>query len=236
MKEIIYYTDNRLKDSFMKLVQSYILKAELPITSTSLKPIDFGENVVVEGERSYPTMVKQIISCLERSIADYVFFCEHDVLYSKSHFNFTPPRDDIFYYNSHVWRWDIRYDKAITYDRMLPLSVMCCNRQLALDHYRMRARKIEEFGWDKLRSREPRWVRRIGYEPGTKKKRRGGLTDDDFDTWESEIPVIDIRHKRSFSRPKIRLDEFKHKPKNWQEISIEKIHYWNLKELFDDTK
>jgi hypothetical protein len=242
MKNIIYYTDNRIGKPIIPIVQKELLKAGLPIISVSLKPIDFGENIVLEEEkRSYPTMIKQIILGLEASKADYVFFCEHDCLYPKSHFYFTPPRDDIFYYNSNVWRWkwQRKYNndpwdhKAITYDRMLPLSVMCANRKLVLDHYKMRQRKIKEWGLSHFRSREPRLARLWGYEPGTKKKKRGGLTDDDFDTWYSRSPVIDIRHKWSFSRPKVTLDKFKHKPKNWQEIPIEKIPYWNLKELFN---
>jgi len=232
MRSLIYYTDNRLRNSIYYVAQKYILEAGLPIISASLKSIDFGENEVIEGERSYPTIVKQIISCLKRSKTKYVFFCEHDVLYHKSHFDFTPIRDDIFYYNKNVWRWWYGSDKAIRYDRMLPLSCLCANREFVLDHYRRRQKMIKELGWSEIRSREPRWARLIGYEPGTKKKKRGGFSDDDFDTWSSEYPVIDIRHKRTFSSPKIHLKDFKHKPKWWEEIPIEEIPGWNLKKEF----
>jgi len=227
MKGIIYYCDNRLKEPLFSIVQEHILESGLPITSTSLKPIDFGNNIVVEGQRSYPTMVNQIVLALENSTTDYVFFCENDVLYPKSHFDFTPPRDDIFYYNENVWRWWTKGDVAIRYDRMLPLSCMCCNRELALEHYQLRQRKIEEWGLDHFRSREPRLARLWGYEPGTKKKRRGGLTDDDFDIWHSKDPVIDIRYWGTFSSPKIHLKDFKHPPKWWKEINIKDIPKWN---------
>lgn len=232
MKNIIYYTDSRIGKPIIPIVREELLKVGLPIVSSSLKPIDFGENVVIEGKRSYPTMVKQIISCLERSTAKYVFFCEHDCLYPKSHFDFTPPRDDIFYYNSNVWRWKIGSDKAITYKRMLPLSCLCVNREFGLAHYKMRAEKIKEWKLNEIRSREPRWARLWGYEPGTKKKRRGGFSDDDYGVWYSEYPVIDIRHGWTFSKPKVTLDSFKHQPKNWREIPIDKIPRWNLKEMF----
>lgn len=228
---IIYYTDNRINGIIIETAKKHIKESELPITSVSLKPIDFGNNIVVEGVRSYPTMVKQILTALENSTSKYIFFCEHDVLYHKSHFDFTPPKDNIFYYNDNVWRWYFGEDTAITYDRMLPLSCMCCNREFALEHYKMRQRKIEEWGLDHFRSREPRLARRWGYEPGTKKKKRGGLTDDDFDVWTSEYPVIDIRHKWSFSSPKIKLEDFKHQPNNWQEKKIEEINGWDLKKL-----
>lgn len=232
MKGVIYYTDSRLGEPIFSLVQKYIKKSGLPIVTSSLLPMNFGENEVFDGERSYPTMVAQIISCLERSAEEYVFFCENDVLYPKAHFDFTPPRDDIFYYNKNVWRWLFGSISAVKYYRMIPLSSMCVNRELALEHYQLRARKIKENGWDKIKSGDPRWVRKMGYEPGTKKKRRGGLTDDDFETWESELPIIDIRHKGTFSPTKIKWEDFKHKPKWWEEILIEEIPGWDLKKLF----
>ena len=37
---------------------------------------EFFDHEVIEGKRGYPTMVKQIISCLERATTKYVFFCE----------------------------------------------------------------------------------------------------------------------------------------------------------------
>ena len=232
MKEVIFYTDNLIKEPIKSVVENYILESGIPIISSSLEPLDFGDNVVIAGKRGYITYTKQIISCIERSTADYVFFCENDVLYPKSHFEFIPPRNDIFYYNSNVFRWMFGSDKAITYNRMLPLSCLCANRELALNHYRVRMENIlhhvGEFG-----SREPSLARKWGYEPGTKKKKRGGLTDDDFDTWSSEYPVIDIRHSGTFSSPKCTLDSFKHPPINWQEIPIEQIPGWNLKGLFN---
>jgi hypothetical protein len=233
MNGIIYYTDNRIGEPIRSTVRKYILEAGLPITSASLQPIDFGDNAVIDGVKSYPTMVREIISCLERSTADYVFFCEHDVLYHKSHFDFTPPKDNIFYYNNNVWRWRAWDNIAITYSRMLPLSCLCANRKFVLEHYKMRERKIYEWGLSEFRSREPRLARIWGYEPGTKKIKRGGLTDDDFEMWSSEYPVIDIRHRKSFSRPKCTLEEFKHLPIDWREVPIEKIPGWDLRRLFN---
>jgi hypothetical protein len=168
-------------------------------------------------------MVAQIISCLKRSRAKYVFFCEHDVLYHQDHFTFDPPKDDIFYYNENVLRWMFGADTVVVYDRMIPLSVMCANREFALDHYLRRQQYILEKGLDKIKSKEPAWVRQMGYEPGTKKKRRGGFSDDDYGTWFSRTPVIDIRHKNTFSRPKVSLSEFKHPPEHWTEIPVADI-------------
>jgi len=212
---VIYYTDNRLEDPLYSFVQDRIADSGLPIFSASLEPIDFGFNEVIEGKRCYTTMLKQIISCLSRSPTDYVFFCEHDVLYHLSHFEFTPPKDDVFYYNENVWRWAIGADTVIRHHRMIPLSTLCANRLFALDHYKKRLEKIESKGLEDVAGREPSWVRKMGYEPGTKKKRRGGFSDDKFGTWHSKCSNIDVRHKGTFSNSKTKLEDFKHKPKWW---------------------
>ena len=234
-KGIIYYTDNKIEGTkIFNESQKTILASELPIVSCSLKPMDFGQNIVLEGrERSYPTMAEQILTALEASTSKYIFFCEHDVLYHPSHFDFTPPRDDIYYYNVNNWRWEFPKDRAISYDELTSLSSLCCNRELAIRHYKYRLKLIERWGLDKIRSREPRWARRFGYEPGTKKKRNGGVTDEEHVKRKSEFPNIDIRHSLTFSKPKVTLDSFIHPPTNWREGKASEIPNWNLKELFN---
>lgn len=233
-KGIIYYTDNQIREPIRSTVMEFILNSMLPIVSVSLnEPIDFGNNVVLSGNRGYVTMIKQILVALQTSREDYVFFCEHDVLYPASHFDFTPPRDDIFYYNSNVWRWEFKTPYAIRYERMLPLSCLCVNRKFALDHYTRRMEAIIEVGPDAFKSREPDQARKWGYEPGTKKMKRGGFSDDDFETWSSKLPVIDIRHEKTFSPTKTTLESFKHLPLQWEETVIDKIPGWDLKGLFN---
>ena len=49
-------------------------------------------------------MFKQILAGLEALDTDIVFFCEHDVLYYPSHFDFRPLKKDVIYYNTNVWK------------------------------------------------------------------------------------------------------------------------------------
>jgi hypothetical protein len=84
---------------------------------------------------------------------------------------------------------------------------------------------MEEVGLETFNNPQSELMRKWGFEPGTKKKKRGGLTDDDFETWSSEYPVIDIRHKGTFSPTKMKLEDFKHKPKSWEEINISDIKF-----------
>jgi hypothetical protein len=231
-KGIIYYSDNKLPEPIFSSVQKQILKSGLPIVSTTLSPTQFGKNFVMELKPGFVTMLRQITKALSESGAYYVFFCEHDVLYPLSHFDFTPPRDNIFYYNANVWRWKYPENLVITYDRLISLSGLCVNREFALNHYRTRLNKIKKMNLDKDKRHEPDWARKWGYEPGTKKMKRGGFSDDDFETWMSKYPIIDIRHSKTFSPPKVTLESFKHLPNNWQETTLDKIPGWNLKELF----
>jgi len=232
---IIYYTDFHCDPLIMEKCLEQLKKSfDGEIISVSLKrPLDLGKNIVLNEARSYPTMALQILTALGASTAKYVFFCEHDVLYHPSHFDFMPERDDIYYYNVNNWRWGFGNKTAITYDELTSLSSLCCNRQIAINHYKYRLKLIERHGFDKIRSREPRFARVFGYEPGTKRRRNGGVTNEEHIKRRSEFPNVDIRHGLTFSKPKITLDSFKRKPTTWREITIDKIPGWDLKKLFN---
>lgn len=234
----IFYTDFHLEPIILKVCQEQLKKSfNGDIVSVSLKrPLDLGKNIVIKDRvRSYPTYILQILTALEALDTDIVFFIEHDVIYNKSHFDFIPSKDDIFYYNTNFWRWRYPQDMAITWNDMCSLSAMCCDRKLAVDHYKRRMKFIEEVGMDEFRAREPRFARLWGYEPGTKRKRRGGFSDELHETWQSEIPLVDIRHKHTFSRPKVSLEEFKHPPSldQWKEIKVTDIKGYDWKNIFN---
>lgn len=235
-KGAIYYTDNRPKSFILDECREQIKRAwNGKLVSVSLKPIDFGENIVLEGvERSLTTMITQIIMGLTALDTDVVFFLEHDVLYHPSHFDFMPMREDIYYYNLNNWRWGVKEDFAITYDDLKSLSQLCVYRKTALTHYQGRLKYIKDRKLDLEKSHEPKWGRVMGYEPGTKSRRRGGFSDEEFGVWKSEFPNIDIRHRHTFSPPKYNLSDFKHPPTNWRQEKIDNIPYWNLRKLHDE--
>lgn len=234
-KGCIYYTDNRLDPKILNICQKQLRSSFTgEIINVSLKPMDFGKNIVLKNRvRSYPTMITQILMALEASTSDYVFFCEHDVLYHPSHFDFVPQKENIYYYNVNNFRWRYLTDVAITYDTLTSLSMLCCYRDLAINHYKYRIKVMEDNQLDKNRSREPRWARRFGYEPGTKPTRRGGLTDEEHTKVISRFPNIDIRHKGTFSKPKTFRSEFRHLPNDFTEVNIDDIPGWDLRKLFN---
>ena len=69
-------------------------------------------------------MFKQILSALEAQDTDIVYFCEHDVLYDPSHFEFTPPKKDVWYYNVNVWKLDANTGHAMRVDECKQGSVL----------------------------------------------------------------------------------------------------------------
>lgn len=231
MKEIIYYTHNELDEKINTIVQKQLSSIGLSIISVSLKPINFGNNIVLNLKPNAITMTKQILSGLEKSKADIIFFCEHDVLYHKSHFDFIPLRNDLFYYNTNNWRWEYPNDKLITYDHLKSLSGLCADRQLLLNHYKQRLELMKEkqLGEEK----DPHWMRKMGYEPGTKSKKRGGSFDLAFEEWKSEYPNIDIRHGKTLTPSKTNITTYKHQPTGWNQTNLDSIPDWKLKVLFN---
>lgn len=223
-KSIIYYTDNRLDEKIFNAVQKRLLAVGLPIVSCSLKPINYGTNIVLNLKPGIITMYRQILAALEASETDTIFFCEHDVLYHPSHFDFEPPRTDMFYYNVNVWRWKYPNDFAITYENIVSQSNLCANRNLAIGHYKKRLETIENNGWRLS----------YGFEPGTKNVKRGGVSNESSDLWKSEYPNIDIRHGKTITPIKCDLKSFKHPPdvNTWKETQVSKLEGWEQYDFF----
>lgn len=213
-KGIIYYTDNQVNLKLAHEVQRRLRDIGLPITSCSLKPMDnMGENIHLEAERGVMTMFQQILLCLETSKEDVVFFCEADVLYDRSHFEFTPEDRQMFYYNNNWWSVG-RADKAVTWDANR-VSQLCCFRDYALDYYRKRIQEIEENGFNR------------SYEPG-------GRDETKYRRWTSKVANIDVLHGNNLTSRKWSPKDFRDKStgQNFQETTIYDIEGWsNLDKL-----
>lgn len=227
-KGIVYYTDCEIRTDLVDKVREQILKANIPIVSVSIKKkIDFGKSIFLENEtRSHSTLYKQILTGLKASDADYVFFCEHDVLYHPSHFDFVPPDDKTYYYNGNVYKYRLQDRKVITYDCKW-LSQLCANRKHLIRHYEKRLGMIE--------NGEKAW----GFEPGTgQSKRIDRYPAENF--W-SEYPNIDLRHgKNATGIERMDPSEFRNKNncQNFREVTLDDIQGWDKDFLltFKETK
>ena len=216
-KAAIYYTDNRLDETIMQACQGQLQRSlnGHKLVSVSLKPLDFGENITLDLERSILTMFRQILAGLEACEADIVFLAEHDVLYSESHFSFIPPDRSRIFYNTNVWHLRISDGHALYYTAKRT-SQLCAYRDVLLEHYRKRVARVEQNGFS----------RKMGFEPGS--HRRVERVDDlESDTWESEFPNVDIKHGQNLTPARWRIEDFRDKRncQNWQEAD-EGIPYW----------
>jgi glycosyltransferase involved in cell wall biosynthesis len=202
-KGIIFFTDNRLNLKIAHAVQKQLKRIGLPIVSSSLKPMDFGKNVVTDAKRGYHTYFKQIVSALEASTAEIIFFCEHDVLYPKEHFEFTPP-DDKFYYNQNwvkaEWKEKKFTGRVAAWDAD-QVSGLVCYRETALKHYK---KILENFDESKFNR---------SFEPESRVSSQ---------SWRSKEPYVDIRQENALTKSKWSLDDFRDKStaKNFRETTM----------------
>ena len=200
-KGVVYYTNHSVDEKIFLTCQAQLKRCmeiwKFPIISVSQKPINFGQNFVMDKmESSVLSMYKQILKGLEECKTDVVFFAEHDVLYHPSHFDFTPEREDHFYYNRNEWHVSSITGKAVFYlhNNTTELSAF---RETLMAHIK----RAIEVNTDRFHSSygiaPPR-----GIPP---EERRGKYSG----TYMSKVPNIDIRHPNTLSRQRMDKSEFR---------------------------
>jgi glycosyltransferase involved in cell wall biosynthesis len=227
-KGIIFYTDNQLKIKIADAVRKNLAKSSelkgIPIISSSLKKMTFGDKNIhfPSLKRGYLTMFKQILGALENSTSDIIFFCEHDVLYHPSHFDFTPPEPDTFYYNQNVWFLRASDGHAMHFD-VNQLSGLCVYREAAITHFKERIEYIEKNGFPRSK---------MGFEPFTH-HRIPWQNQFKLGTWKSEYPNIDIKHGENATGERWEKAEYRNQQLliNWQETDSEIPGWGETREL-----
>jgi len=205
-KGLVYYTDNKASEYILNTCRNNLNKVRngKSLVSVSLLPIDFGDkNVVLNLQRSRLTMFKQILAGLEVLDTDIAFLVEHDVVYHPTHFDFVPPKENVYYYNINTWKLREKDGQALHYITQ-QTSGLCAYRKLLIEHYRKRVERVTKNGHD----------HRIGYEPGTHSFPRG-IDNYKAESWKSEFPNVDIRHAYNLTANRFRQDQFR-SPKSCQ--------------------
>lgn len=219
-KGIVFYTDNQCDPSILtavvKQLSSVAEEKDIKVVSVSLKPFDFGKNIVLELERGYITMFRQILAGLEALDTDIAFLAEHDVIYHKSHFDFFPSRSQVYYYNQNVWQIRATDGFAVYWDCKRQ-SQLCGYTKFLIEHYRKRIELCEEVGFS----------RRMGFEPGTH-NRPERVDDFKAEGWNSEFPSLDIRHDKNLTSSRWSTTQFRSQRncRNWKESHLSKIPGW----------
>ncbi len=214
-KGIVFYTDNQLKLKIAHAVQRQLRHISqdsgIPIVSVSLKPMPhFGtKNIHLKHlTRSYLAMFEQILAGLEASTAEVIYFCEHDCIYHPSHFEFTPPKKDIFYYDHNWWRVRSTDGFAVHWDAN-QVSGLCAYREHLLKFYRKRVVEVRKYGYKSS----------MGFEPGGRDTK---LTA----SWKAPFPMLDIKHGHNLSKNKWSVNDFRDKDTAKGFITTDDIPGW----------
>ena len=162
-------------------------------------------------------MLKQILAGLESSYADIIFFCEHDVLYHPSHFDFFPVHKDVFYYNVNVYKWKYPEKFFVKVDDCKQTSGLCAYRELLLKHYRKRVSLVEKNGY----------TNKMGFEPGTQ-TRKERVDDYSATSWFSECPNIDVRHNKNLTHSRWSPEQFRNKKYSEGWTEVENVPCWGI--------
>lgn len=200
-KGILYYTDNLCHEDIANTVRKQLNKISedrgIKIVSVSLKPIDFGQNIVLPLERGTLTMTKQILAGLEALDTDVVYFCEHDVIYHPCHFDFVPLLDDVYWYNENVWKVRSTDGQALFFHTK-QTSGLCGMRKLLVEHYRKRVARIQDEGFH----------RSMGFEPGCHHL-PNGIDNNMARDWWATYPNVDIRHSSNLTWSRFKKEQYR---------------------------
>ena len=199
---ILFYTANLISDHFAAKVREHLLEScnGTPIISISHKPIDFGENICVNGMPvSEYSVYKQILMGAKQAKTKYVVCAEDDALYVPEHFEHRPP-DDTFYYN--VNRWSITRDFYYYRERRL-MSMCIASTQLMIDTLEARFARYSEC------------VPHFG-EPG-RFEHKLGLPPVKIGSFRTEIPTLTFVHRPSLGgkRKLLATDVIKKELPHW---------------------
>lgn len=187
---IVYYTANSIPEAFMEHTQRQLLAAAgyIPIVSVSHKPMVFGQNIVVNFERSYLNIYRQALIGAKAASTKYIALAEDDVLYYAEHFA-QRSAQGVFAYNMSVWSiftWDAT--PVFSYKDRRNLSGLICERGLFIEAMEERFVK-----WPEDSAPIRNWS-----EPG-KYEENLGVTQRHSEKFYTDVPNIVFSHPTALS-------------------------------------
>jgi hypothetical protein len=223
VKTIIYITNNVLNPVIANACIKKLKEAagDNPIISVSQKPIKLGKNICVgDIGSSRMSIYKQQLTGLRESTTEHIAIAEHDVLYTKEHFEFDPLCNDVFYYNVNLfflnWSDDFpeRKGKYSNWGKpRICLSQLITSRQLLIDYLEERL-KLMELDTKHFRElTEPTILKQKDVEDARSavkvshchlsKLLEEHLATLRVETFQNKYPNIDIRHGQNFTGPRM---------------------------------
>ena len=221
---IIYYTNNVLDEEVFELCRKKLIESAdgKPIISVSQKPIELGKNICMgDIGSSWLNLYKQLLKGAESATTKYVATAEHDCLYTKEHFNWRPPTDDVFYYNENVYfvQWKGNHPElegmySSYWEERRALSQLICNRNLLIESIKRRLELLDqpisvvkkvfagEPGCSMIRLKKAQELAKSGSSAHLSGYLKDFIEAEKSDIWRNEYPNLDIRHNGNFTGPK----------------------------------
>lgn len=213
----VYYTSNTISDYFSDNTERIFNAATegLPLISVSHRPMDFGDNLVVDLPRSHFNIYRQALIGAKEAKTKYIALCEDDVLYSAEHFKYRP-KDKPFAYNFGVWGIYTWQDPPIFNFKgggRVNLGNLICDRVAFIEAMEERFRKYPNDEVNK----------ELWAEPG-KYERQLGVSVQEFEVFYTNPPNIMFSHETALSFAGLGTR------KRAGELRATEIPYWNRAE------
>lgn len=186
------YTANHISDYFMANTQKYLLEAthNYPLISVSHKPMDLGQNIVVDLPRTHFNIYHQAHIGAKAATTEYIAMAEDDVLYSPEHFKYRPKKKP-FAYNLGVWGIYTWQDPPLYNYKgggRINFCSLICEREAFIKAMEERFTK-----YPNDEANKDLWA-----EPG-KYERQLGVTPQEFETLYTNPPNIMFSHETALS-------------------------------------
>jgi hypothetical protein len=168
--------------------------------------------------RNWLSLYKQQIAGLKEAKTKYISIVEHDCLYTREHFDWIPPKDDVFYYNENVWflQWKGNHPElegmySTYWGPRYALSQLVANRELHIKAIEERLYLFEQGAKGIANAGEPGVCKELTAAYNLAKSGSHAhlvgymekhITKFNADTFRTVNPNLDIRHSSNFTGPK----------------------------------
>lgn len=212
---VIFLTLNNLPPKWEEYHKQVLLEAigDAELITVSRIPTDMGKgiNLIQTETPSASNVYWQMLRAAKLATTKYIAVAESDSLYCQDHFNFKPPRDDVFYYNLSHWSlfsWD---ENMFSWRNRKGNWTMIANREFVIEALEERFAKYPSGTPPESTGELGRW--RSDKQLGLKQRK-----SEDFYTY---TPIINLNHEFGLD------DRAKRHWKRHGTLRANSIPYWN---------
>lgn len=182
---ILFLTVNEVPEAWAEYQKQTLLKAvgDTPIITLSMKPLDWGVNVLQDRPRSLSNIYWQMLRGAKMATTPFIGIAEDDTLYQEEHYSHRPAPDEFIYNISH-WMLFTWGDPTYHWRNRRGNYSMIAPRELMIEALEERFAKYPD-GTPEDKTGE------LGRE---RIDRRLGLTSRKTKDFGTTIPIVNFQH------------------------------------------